>query len=124
MQVSASSEPSGIAAASSNVSAAGFRAMTPLSGTITYSAFAPPLMPNTSSPTWSSVTPAPTLSTLPANSVPRLVRLGRRMPIKRRGEALLDAAHAHRVAARHRGGVNPDEHLVVLRRGTLYFGDT
>ena len=35
------------------------------------------------------------------------------------GEAVLGAAHAHRVAARHRGGVDPDEHLVVLRHGSL-----
>ncbi len=82
MQVSARSAPSGIAAASSNVSPSGFAAIT--SRTATYSAFEPALAPNTSSPTWNSVTVAPTSSTRPANSVPQLVRLGRRMPVKRR----------------------------------------
>ena len=35
-------------------------------------------------PRWSSVTAAPTSSTRPANSVPRLVRRGRRMPVNTR----------------------------------------
>ena len=84
MKVSASSEPSGTAAACSNVSSAGFGAITPLSRTVTYSAFAPPSKPKTSSPSRNSVTAAPTSSTTPANFVPAIVRLGRRTPVMRR----------------------------------------
>ncbi len=85
--MSASSDPSGTAAASSNVSAAGFGAITALSRTVTYSAFAPDSAPNTSSPTRNSVTSGPTSSTRPANSVPALVLRGRRMPVARRAKA-------------------------------------
>jgi hypothetical protein len=39
-----------------------------------------PRNPNTRSPTLQAVTPSPTASTSPANSVPKTVRLGRRSP--------------------------------------------
>ena len=39
------------------------------------------------------------------------------------GEPVLDAAHAHGVAAGDRRGVDPDEHLVVLRNGPVDVGD-
>ncbi len=82
--MSASSEPSGTAAASSELSPAGLWAITPLSRTVTSSAFAPRETPNTSSPTRNSVTAAPTSSTVPASSEPKDVFLGRRMPVKTR----------------------------------------
>ena len=80
--MNAESAPSTLPAASSKESPDGFRAITPDSGTQTYSAFAPLLIPKTSSPAASRVTAAPTSSTTPANSIPAIVRFGRTTPVK------------------------------------------
>ena len=76
--------PSQTAAASSKLSAAGLRAKAALSRAQTYSAWAPGLMPKSSSPASNSVTAEPTASTTPASSLPRIGRLGRRRPVKTR----------------------------------------
>ncbi len=77
--------PSQTAAASSKVMPAGLCATAALSRTQTNSACAPkPLTPKTSSPTSNSLTAAPTASTSPASSMPRILRLGRRQPVKYR----------------------------------------
>src|SRR5256714_14711889 len=84
-QASARLAPSQTAAASSKLTPAGLCANGAVSGTQTYSAFAPDLMtPKTSSPTWNSVTAAPTASISPASSMPRIFRFGRRRPVKKR----------------------------------------
>jgi hypothetical protein len=62
-------------------------AIDPSCGTDRYSACAPnapSLYPNTRSPTEKDVTPRPTDSTFPANSVPMIVRRGRAMPVSSR----------------------------------------
>jgi hypothetical protein len=59
-------------------------AITPSSGTHTYSAFEPPLIPKTSSPGAKPLTAAPTCSTTPANSIPATGRFGRVNPVKTR----------------------------------------
>ena len=56
----------------------------PLSRTQTNSACAPAPTPKTRSPTSNSVTAAPTASTSPANSSPRIFRFGRWSPVKKR----------------------------------------
>ena len=79
--------PSHTAAASSNDMPEGFGAIGALSRTHRYSACAPnrsAFTPKTSSPTANSVTADPASATTPANSVPRIVRLGRRSPAKSR----------------------------------------
>src|SRR5919197_4615573 len=77
--------PSQTAAASSKVIPAGLCASGALSRMQTNSAWAPdPLTPKTWSPTSNSVTAAPTASTSPANSMPRIFRFGRRRPVKNR----------------------------------------
>ena len=52
----------------------------------TYSAFAPPLMPNMRSPTLNSVTAGPTAATSPASSMPAILRFGRARPVKARAK--------------------------------------
>ncbi len=47
---------------------------------------APERTPKTSSPTSNSVTAAPTASTSPASSMPRILRFGRRRPVKKRAK--------------------------------------
>ena len=76
--------PSQTAAASSKVMPAGLCASAPASRTQTYSAWAPLRRPKTWSPTWNSLTAAPTASTSPASSIPRIFCLGRRSPVKTR----------------------------------------
>ncbi len=77
--------PSQTAAASSKVMPAGLCASGALSCMQTNSACAPkPLTPKTWSPTSNSVTAAPTASTSPASSMPRIFRFGRRRPVKKR----------------------------------------
>ena len=82
--VSAERPPSTTPAASSKPSRDGLRAITPDSRTQTYSAFAPPLIPKTSSPAANWVTAAPASSTTPANSIPAIVRFGRTSPVSAR----------------------------------------
>src|ERR1700730_10727045 len=85
--VSALSAPSQIGAASSKLMPAGVCAIRALAGIVRNSACAPnfsPVVPKTCSPTTNSLTAAPTASTSPANSVPRIRCLGRRMPETRR----------------------------------------
>jgi hypothetical protein len=76
--------PSQTAEASSKVMAAGLCASAPRSPMQTYSACAPDRRPKTSSPTANSVTAAPTASTSPASSLPRMFRFGRSKPVKKR----------------------------------------
>src|SRR3990172_9560954 len=77
--------PSQTAAASSKVMPVGLCASGALSRTQTNSACAPkPMTPKTSSPTSNSLTAAPTASTSPASSMPRILRFGRRRPVKKR----------------------------------------
>jgi hypothetical protein len=62
-------------------------ATSPPSGVTRYSACPPsllPLNPNTRSPTSNDVTPRPTASTSPANSLPRIVTLGLASPVSNR----------------------------------------
>ena len=66
--------PSQIAAASSKLIGAGMCARAALSRAQTYSAWAPDLMPKTSSPASNLVTAAPTPSTTPESSLPRIGR--------------------------------------------------
>ena len=73
----------GTAAACSKVTSGGFTAKSS-SVPRTYSAKAPPLEPNTSSPGRSCVTLAPTSSTRPATSRPGMLLFGRRSPNERR----------------------------------------
>ncbi len=70
--------------ASSKLMPAGLCASAPCSRTQMYSAFAPPLIPNTSSPASNSVTAAPTSSTTPASSIPGVRRFGLVSPVKTR----------------------------------------
>ena len=86
-QVMARIAPSHTAAASSNEVPTGFGAIGARSRTHRYSAWAPnrsAFTPKTSSPTENSSTADPTSATTPANSLPRIVRLGRRSPAKSR----------------------------------------
>ena len=86
-QVMARIAPSHTAAASANEVPLGFSAIGARSRTHTYSAWAPKrsaFTPKTSSPTANSVTADPTPATTPANSLPRIVRFGRRSPAKSR----------------------------------------
>ena len=86
-QVMARIAPSHTAAASSNDMPDGFGAIGARSRTHRYSAWAPnrsAFTPNTSSPTANSVTADPTSTTTPANSLPRIVRFGRRSPANSR----------------------------------------
>jgi hypothetical protein len=74
-------------AISAKLRPAGTVAIDPSAGTDRYSACAPnapSLYPNTRSPTAKDVTPAPTASTSPAYSVPRIVRRGRTRPTENR----------------------------------------
>ncbi len=84
--VNAERAPSALPAASSKLRLDGLRAITPDSRTQTYSAFAPPLIPKTSSPAAKRVTAEPTSSTTPANSIPAIVRFGRTSPMKMRAK--------------------------------------
>src|SRR3984893_7655503 len=86
-QVSALSAPSQMGAASSKLMPAGICAIRALAGIVRNSACAPnlsPVVPKTWSLTAKSLTAAPTASTVPANSVPRIRCRGRRMPETRR----------------------------------------
>ena len=86
MATSAASPVITDAAASVNVSPAGFPASW-AAGTTTYWANAPArsqVDPSTSSPGTRSVTRPPTASTTPATSLPRTARFGRRSPEARR----------------------------------------
>jgi hypothetical protein len=79
--------PSHTAAASSNDIPGGFDAIGAFSRTHRYSAWAPNLSvftPKTWSPTANVVTAGPASATTPANSLPRIVRFGRRSPAKSR----------------------------------------
>ena len=74
-----------LAAASSKVKFAGMVATDASSGIVRYSACAPnrpSIYPNTLSPTSKEVTPLPTASTSPANSVPRTLRFGLTSPVR------------------------------------------
>src|ERR1700737_5615268 len=85
--VSAFRAPSQIGAASSKLIPAGICAIRSLARIVRNSACAPnlsPVVPKTGSPTANSLTALPTASTCPANSVPRIRCLGRRMPETRR----------------------------------------
>src|SRR6266852_2723430 len=81
--VSALSAPSQIGAASSKLIPVGMCAIRSLARIERYSACVPnlsPVVPKTLSPTTNSRTAGPTLSTSPANSVPRIRCRGRRRP--------------------------------------------
>jgi hypothetical protein len=79
--------PSQTAAASSKLMPVGLCARGAFSRMQTNSAWVPnlsALTPKTWSPTASSLTAAPTASTAPASSVPRIRCFGRRRPLKKR----------------------------------------
>src|SRR5439155_1534741 len=78
--------PSAPGATSPNDRPAGIGATMPCSGTHTSSACAPNLglYPNTRSPSENLVTPGPTASTTPANSLPRIVARGWTRPVNAR----------------------------------------
>ena len=111
--------PSQTAAASSKLMPAGMCATGALSRMQTNSAWAPkPLTPKTRSPTSNSVTAAPTASTSPANSMPRIRPLRPAKAGEEAGEERLRAAQAA-VRPVDRRRVDPDEELVVLGDGPL-----
>ena len=118
MQLIASSEPSGTAAASSYVRPAGFGAITPLSRTVTYSVRAR-----------RGAEHLITDLKLCNRRADLLDDAGELRAVRRRpratnaredaGEPVLDTAHAHRLAAGHGGRDHPHEHLVLRRRRPL-----
>src|SRR5712691_10104122 len=113
------SPPSQTAAASSKLMPAGLCAIRALSRMQMNSAYAPnlnPLLPKTWSPTANSLTAAPTASTSPASSLPRIRCFARRMPeMERYGQAATSIGFTSRaVRPGDRCGVDLDEDLVLF----------